>query len=273
MTTHQLPTYFINHGGGPWPWLDSTAMPVDFAHLADSLRAIPEEIGTKPSAILVVSAHWEAPEFTVQTSPNPPMIYDYYGFPKHTYEIQYPAPGAPAIADRVVELLTAAGIVAHTDDARGFDHGVYAPMHVAFPDAEIPVFQLSLRAGLDPTEHLAAGRALAPLRDENVLIIGSGVPSYHNMRMNNVAVESAAFDAWLTETMVDSGAEARVERLLAWEDAPFARVAHPREEHFLPGMVVIGAAGDDRGHRNYHEERVMGWLWSSGYRFGPTRAA
>lgn len=273
MTATQLPTYFISHGAGPWPWLDETVMPVNFAALGDALRAIPSEVGRTPKAILMVSAHWEAPEFTVQTTPNPPMLYDYYGFPAHTYEVQYPAPGAPDVAARVQDLLADAGIASNTDDTRGFDHGVFAALAVAYPDANVPVFQMSLREGLDPQEHLAAGQALAPLRDENVLIIGSGVPSYHNMRVRNVEQESKAFDTWLTDTMVNVGAEDRVRRLSDWETAPAARVAHPREEHLLPGMVAVGAAGADVGHLQYHEENVMGWMSSSGYRFGPSAAA
>lgn len=272
MSTKQLPTFFISHGGGPWPWLDESVMPVNFKQLAEALRAMPEEVGTTPKAILVISGHWEEPEFTVQTSPNPPMIYDYYGFPQHTYEIQYPAPGAPEVAARVAELLTEAGIKVRTDETRGFDHGVYAAMYVAYPDANVPIFQMSLREGLDPAEHLAAGRALAPLRDENVLIVGSGVPAYHNMRLRDVPAESKAFDAWLTETLVDSSAEERVSRLIDWESAPAARIAHPREDHFIPGMVAVGAAQTDAGYRNYHEEDVMGWMSSSGYRFGPANA-
>ncbi len=267
MSAKPLPTYFISHGAGPWPWLDESVMPLNFALLGDALRAIPDQVEVEPRAILMVSAHWEEDEFTVQSSANPPMLYDYYGFPKHTYEVDYPAPGAPDVAARIVELLGASDIEVRTDDVRGFDHGVFAPLAVAYPEARVPVVQMSLRTGLDPAEHLAAGRALAPLRDEGVLIIGSGVPSYHNMRLRDVPEQSKAFDDWLTETMVEVDPSERVHRLLTWENAPSARVAHPREEHFVPGMVAVGAAGGDPGHRDYHEEDVMGWMSSSGYRF------
>lgn len=273
MSDNRLPVHFITHGGGPWPWLDDTVMPVNFAGLADALRAIPDQLAETPKAILLISGHWEEPEFTVQTTANPPMIYDYYGFPPHTYEIQYPAPGAPDVGARVVELLSEAGIEVRTNDTRGFDHGVYAPLYVAYPDADVPVLQMSLRDGFDPAEHIATGRALGPLRDENVLIVASGVPSYHNMRVRDVPTESKGFDAWLTETMVEAGPATRVARLLAWGDAPYARVAHPREDHFMPGLIAVGAAGDDNGHRDYHEEDVMGWMSSSGFRFGPVTAA
>lgn len=268
MPTRQLPVYFIHHGAGPWPWLDDTVMPVNFKLLAEALRAIPDEVGTTPKAILLVSAHWEESEFTMQTSAHPPMLYDYYGFPQHTYEVDYPAPGSPEVAARAAELLTEAGLAVRSDAQRGFDHGTFVPLHVAYPDAQVPVFQMSLREGLDPAQHLAVGRALAPLRDEDVLIVCSGVPSYHNMRVRDVPVESKAFDDWLNETLVESSGDARLQRLLDWEDAPHARLAHPREEHFIPGLVAVGAAGTDAGYRHYHEENVMGWLSSSGYRFG-----
>lgn len=243
-------------------------MPVNFALLGDALAAIPEEVGRTPRAVVIISAHWEEPEFTVQTAAAPPMIYDYYGFPQHTYEINYPALGDYEVSSRVVELLTDNQIAVCTDAARGYDHGVYAPMVKIYPDADVPIIQLSLRHGLDPAEHLALGRALAPLRDEDVLLIGSGVPSFHNMRARDKGLESKAFDGWLTETMVSVSPAERIDRLLDWEAAPFARVNHPREEHFMPGLVIAGAADGDIGGRHYHEENVMGWMSSSGYRFG-----
>lgn len=273
MSFNPLPTYFISHGAGPWPWLEESDMPINFEGLADALRAIPGEIATRPKAILLVSAHWEEPEFTVQTTAKPLMIYDYFGFPAHTYRIKYPAPGAPEVAARVIELLEKSGIVVRSDNSRGFDHGAYAPLYVAYPKADVPVFPMSLRKGLNPAEHLAVGRALAPLREEEVLIICSGLPSYHNMQVRDVTHESEAFDAWLTETMIDCSADERVKRLLAWEEAPFSRLAHPREEHFIPGLVAVGAAENDVGHRSYHEEKVMGWMSTSGYRFGITGTA
>lgn len=264
-----LPTYAISHGGGPWPWVKDL-LPGDWAPLEDSLRAIPAEVGVTPRAILVVSAHWEEPSFTVQTHPNPPMLYDYGGFPDHTYEIQYPAPGSPEVAARVVELLEGAGITTDTDAERGFDHGVFAPLYVSYPEADVPMLQLSLRHGLDPAAHLAAGRALRPLRDEGVLIIGSGYPSYHNLSaMGPPAAEpSKQFDRWRTEALVDNHGPARSSLLERWEDAPSARLSHRREEHLLPVMVAVGAAEDDPGFRQYHEERAMGWVTSSGFRFG-----
>ncbi len=263
----RLPTYFISHGGGPWPWIKDL-LPVDCTPLEASLRAIADEIGVAPRAVLVVSAHWEEPHFTVQSHANPPMLYDYGGFPAHTYEITYPAPGAPDVAVRVADLLRGAGIAAHTDSHRGFDHGTFVPLYCIYPHAQVPVLQLSLRAGLDPSEHLDVGRALAPLRDEGVLIVASGFPSFHNGKVPGAGPASLAFDAWLTDTLVHSDPARRVEHLLAWEHAPAARIAHPREEHFIPGLVAVGAAEHDAGAVQYHEDEIMGWMTSSSYRFG-----
>jgi len=168
-----MPTYFISHGGGPWPWIAD--MRRQLASLETSLARMPEEIGQVPKAILVISGHWEAQDFSVMTSANPPMVYDYSGFPPETYKIVYPAAGAPQIARQAADLIRAAGLPVQLDDARGFDHGTFAPLAVMYPEAEVPVFQVSLRSNYDPAEHFALGRALAPLRKEGVLIIGSGL--------------------------------------------------------------------------------------------------
>jgi aromatic ring-opening dioxygenase catalytic subunit (LigB family) len=185
------------------------------------------------------------------TSSSPPMLYDYGGFPAHTYEVQWPAPGSPELARQVVDLLEGAGLSALEDSQRGFDHGAFVPLSLMFPDAGIPTVQLSLRKGLDPATHLRIGEALAPLRDCGVLLIGSGM-SYHNLRalfgyMNGGPAptgDSQAFDGWLAET-VSLPAEARARRLILWSEAPAARAAHPREEHLLPLHVIAGAAGTD----------------------------
>lgn len=268
----RLPTYFISHGGGPWPWIKDQ-MPSDMSRLEASLQAIPVEIGVTPRAVLVVSGHWETPGFTVQTSANPPMVYDYGGFPDFTYRIQYPAPGAPDVAERIVELLGDEGIRAATDGARGYDHGVFAPLYVMYPDADVPILQLSIRRDYDPAAHLAAGRALAPLRDEGVLIVGSGL-SYHNLRLMGPAATSPSqeFDRWLTHTVVESSGEARSAALTRWEHAPSARVAHPAEDHLIPLMVAAGAAEDDPAVRTYHEDDFFGGVAASSYRFGAAAA-
>lgn len=268
--TERLPTYAISHGGGPWPWMKHLT-PIDWQPLETALAGIPGEIATVPKAVLVVTAHWEAPAFTVQGNPNPPMIYDYGGFPPETYQIQYPAPGEPQVADRVNELLDAAGLPTERDDARGFDHGTFVPMYVMYPEANVPIVQLSIVRGFDPELHLAAGRALAPLRDEGVLIVGSGLPSYHDLSRFGAASAAASrtFDDWLTETIVGTSGTARSERLAQWAQAPAARHAHPREDHFIPVLVAVGAAEHDAGVRNYHEPGAFGGhTTSSGYRLG-----
>lgn len=266
----RLPIYYISHGGGPWPWIKDL-MPFDYAPLERSLQAIPQELAETPRAILVVSGHWEAPEFTVQTSPNPPMLYDYGGFPEFTYHLQYPAPGSPLVAQRVVELLGQANIAIREDARRGFDHGTFAPLFVMYPEAEVPVLQLSMKHGYDPAEHLAVGRALAPLRDEGILIVGSGF-SFHNLSLFGPAGRqpSKEFDDWLTQNLIGVSSEARTESLLHWEQAPSARRAHASEDHLIPLMVAVGAAEDDDTVSIYHEEDFMGYITSSSYRFGPT---
>ncbi|ARU05691.1 dioxygenase [Comamonas serinivorans] len=262
----RLPVYYISHGGGPWPWMPERD--TAYRELAASLARMPAEVGRDPRAILMVSAHWEAPEFTVQRAARPGMVYDYGGFPAYTYAVQYPSAGDPALADRVSVLLRAAGLAVAQDDERGYDHGMFSPMQAMYPDARVPVVQLSLKRGLDPQAHLVLGQALAPLRDEDVLIVGSGL-SYHNLRAFGPPGHAAsqAFDAWLSEAVQQPQAE-RDARLRAWTDAPAARLAHPREEHLLPLMVAAGAAGADVGRHSYHQRDFMGGLTVSSYRFG-----
>lgn len=266
-TTPRLPTYFISHGGGPWPWMKAE-MGDTYAKLAAALADMPRQLGRKPAAVLMVSAHWEAPAFTVQATAQPGMIYDYGGFPPHTYQVHYRSPGAPALALRVQALIQAAGLPAALDAERGYDHGMFSPMQAIYPQADVPVLQLSLRRGLDPAEHLALGRALAPLRDEEVLIVGSGL-SWHNLRAfgPQAAVPSKAFDDWLAQALAVGSAQ-RSQALVDWEQAPAARTAHPREEHLIPLMVAVGAAEDEGAVRVYHESDFVGGLSVSSWRFG-----
>lgn len=235
--------------------------------MADWLRSLDGTLPRTPAALLVVSAHWETKTPTVIASESPPLYYDYYGFPAHTYELRWPAPGAPKLAERVTNLLGVAGIASTGETQRGFDHGVFVPLKVAYPEAQIPTVQLSLQEGLDPAQHLAIGRALEPLRDEGVLIVGSGM-SYHNMRglmSGSGAADSERFDDWL-RAVVEGEPAARDEELTDWTKAPAARATHPREEHLLPLMVVAGAAGADRGQRVFRD-KVMG-AFVSAVRFG-----
>ena len=246
----RMPTIFLPHGGGPCFFMADGAMgpPGTWKAMGDYLKSINATLPSTPRALLVISAHWEMPQPTVLASTNPPLLYDYSGFPPETYALTWPAPGAPLLATRVQNLLGAAGIASGTETKRGYDHGVFIPLKLAYPEAQIPTVQLSLRAGLDPAEHLAIGRALTPLRDEGVLIVGSGM-SYHNMRDFNsapAAADSKRFDDWLRQAMGEEQA-ARDAHLVNWSQAPAARACHPREEHLLPLMVAAGAAGADRG--------------------------
>lgn len=265
----RLPTYFVSHGGGPWPWIKGLMPGMD--KLEASLQAIPVALGLTPRAVLVVSGHWEEPEFTVQTAEHPPMVYDYSGFPEFTYRIRYPAPGAPDVAARVGQLLEDAGITIRYDGRRGYDHGMFAPLYVAYPEADVPMLQLSLKRGYDPAAHLAVGRALAPLRDEGVLILGSGF-TYHNLRNfgPGAGPASTAFGDWLNTTLVEGPIAERTERLVHWAEAPGARASHPSEDHLIPLMVAVGAAEDEPGVRVYHEPDFMGAVDSSSFRFGDT---
>lgn len=258
-TGSRIPTLFIPHGGGPCFFMDWTMGPADtWDPMAQWLRNLGREF-EQVEAMVVISAHWEEPTITLQTGARPDLLFDYYGFPSHTYDLKWPAPGAPALASRISGLLAARGIDTADDPTRGFDHGVFVPLKVAFPEARIPTLQISLKQGLDPRTHLELGEALAPLRDEGVLIVGSGM-SFHNMRamMAGGGRASAAleFDESLTSVCAGEPAACR-EQLARWHELPHARYCHPREEHLLPLMVVAGAAAGDQG-RKIFSDRVMG---------------
>lgn len=250
--TVRQPSLFIPHGGGPCFFMED-ARGV-WAGMAAFLRDLPASLPATPTAILIVSGHWETPGFAFTGAATPSLIYDYHGFPPHTYELRYDVPGAPALAARAAGLLTGAGLAARVDPARGLDHGVFVPLKVAFPDADVPVVEMSVERSLDPALNLAAGRALAPLRDEGVLIVGSGM-SFHNMRGYGdprSTGPSREFDAWLTRSMALTG-PARAAALDAWQEAPSARFAHPEAEHLLPLMVAAGAAAGSPGEKIYEE--------------------
>ncbi len=233
--------------------------------MAAFLRSLPAQLPEPPKALLVVSAHWETEGFAFTGAAKPALLFDYYGFPPHTYELKYDAPGSPALAARAADLLNQAGVRSHVDASRGLDHGVFVPFKVVFPDAAIPTVEMSVQVGLDPAAHLAAGRALEPLRDEGVLIVGSGM-SFHNMRGYRdprFTAPSEQFDAWLNESAALPGRE-RAERLKAWQTAPAARLSHPREEHLLPLMVAAGAA-DGAGQKVFGDLVLCTAI--SGFRF------
>jgi 4,5-DOPA dioxygenase extradiol len=237
----RLPTFFISHGGGPWPWMDFGATN-PYEGLSRYLREYPRSLATKPKAILAISGHWEEPQFTVMASPKPPMIYDYSGFPENTYRIHYDAPGSPELARRVRELLDKAGIPSREDPSRGYDHGVFTPFAVSHPDADVPIVQLSIQRGYDPRAHIAMGRALAPLRDEGVLIIGSGniVHNLHTYAWGKHEVEP--FDWAVRFEKLARGL------LLAGDHAPLvhyellgrdALLSAPTPDHYLPLLYVM----------------------------------
>jgi len=267
-TPTKLPTYFISHGGGPWPWVKGL-MPWNFDVLEQSLKDLPRELPVAPKAILAISGHWETKQLAVQASPNPPMVYDYSGFPEFTFHLKYPAPGDPTLAKRVQELLIGAGFPTDLDADRGYDHGIFAPFYVMYPEANMPIVQLSIRSDYDPAAHLAIGRAIAPLRSEGILIVGSGL-TYHNLRQFGPAgvAPSKEFDSWLTNTLCETPSSERSKRLLEWSSAPSARLCHPQEDHLIPLMVAVGAAADELGTRTYHEETMFGGITASAYRFG-----
>ena len=268
----RMPTVFIPHGGGPCFFMDWNP-PDEWDRHRQHLQSLPAMLPERPKALVVISGHWEEPAFTVQSNAAPPLLFDYGGFPPHTYELTWPAPGDPVLADRVHDLIRAAGLSAAKDTARGFDHGVFVPLKVAFPDADIPCVQLSLASDLDPGHHIALGQALAPLRDEGVLIIGSG-NTYHNMGVMMQSLRGgpqgntagSEFDAWLTQAVTCPDPDERNRRLVHWAQAPGGRDAHPREEHLIPLHVVAGAAGTDLGVKTL-EDQVLGAV-ESAFRFG-----
>lgn len=243
--------------------------PGTWDRMASFLKGVAATLPQAPRAIVLVSGHWLDTGFSVTGHARPPLIYDYSGFPAHTYELTYPAPGEPALADCIVQLLGEAGAPARVDPQRGYDHGVFIPLKLMFPRADVPVVQLSLRRDMDPAAHIEAGRALARLREEGVLIVGSGM-SFHNMRGYGdprYTPLSARFDEWLTAA-IESAPDQREAMLGEWASAPHARDSHPPggEEHLLPLLVAAGAGTGSEGRKVYSEDVMNTTL--SAFRFG-----
>jgi len=241
---HNPKALFLSHGGGPMPLLGDAG----HREMVECLESIASGI-RKPAAIIVVSAHWEERLPTITSGTTPSLIYDYYGFPEASYEIRYPCLGEPSIAREIHELLGDSGIQAELDEERGFDHGLFVPLKIMYPEANIPCVQLSLVGTLDPSQHIDIGRALRALSLDNVLLIGSGF-SFHNMKafFRADTPESQelnhSFEEWLLKTCCSSdySEEERMQMLVRWADAPGARFCHPREEHLLPLHICYGLA-------------------------------
>ncbi len=266
MYSNLSPVVFIPHGGGPLPLLGDP----DHQALVNFLQEFPKTLA-KPKAILVISAHWETAQATITSGAHPSLIYDYSGFPPAAYNITYPAPGDPILADKILQLLQHAGISASLDAKRGFDHGLFVPLKIMFPNADIPCVQLSLLHSLNPAAHIKIGQALNSLRQDNLLIIGSGF-SFHNMQAffatdrEAADAKNAAFQAWLIDICCNPALSTteRLEKLVAWQNAPFADYCHPRAEHLLPLHVCAGLA--DTHAKLLFNDKVIGkqavaFLW------------
>jgi aromatic ring-opening dioxygenase catalytic subunit (LigB family) len=255
-----MPSVFIPHGGGPCFFMDWTMGPADTWDAMEAfLKGLIASLPRRPTAILTVTAHWHSKEsFKLASNARPTLIYDYEGFPPHTYQLTYKAPGQPELATRAAALMNAAGVAAEVDPAHGWDHGVFIPLKVMRPEEDIPVVAMSVRRDFDPAAHLAAGRALAPLRDDDVLILGSGL-SFHNLpgffdpRLIGAAQQ---FDDWLAATLAEEDMERRNAGLTAWSKAPAARLSQPFEDHLVPLMVAAGASNSP-GTQIY-ADHVMG---------------
>lgn len=265
LSTDLMPVLYLPHGGGPLPLMDDPGHQ-KLTHFLQSL-SVPLP---KPEAIVLISAHWEAGQVTLTSASQPPLLYDYYGFPEQAYQITYPASGQPQLAEELAALLRNDNIKTRLDTERGFDHGMFIPLKLVYPEANIPCVQLSLREGLDPQEHINIGRAIAPLRKNGVLIIGSGL-SFHNMQalMRPVAGNdkgNEAFHNWLLETCSrkDIPEPLREQRLIEWLQAPSAAYAHPREEHLLPLHICYGAS-EQPGNVIFNDtvmgKKVCGFQW------------
>lgn len=246
MTHSKIPRHpaamFISHGGGPLPVLGDPGHREMVEHLGNIASTI-----HKPSGIVVTSAHWEESAAAITAHPKPPIIYDYYGFPAESYSLEYPAPGDPELAARLVVALAEKGVSAVLDHERGFDHGLYIPLLLMYPEADIPCIQLSLLSSLDPEKHIRIGEALSGLARDDIMVLGSGF-SFHNLKVllggdaSAPDAENDAFEAWLIDTCTSQAIDetTRTQRLVNWESAPGARYCHPREEHLLPLHVCYG---------------------------------
>jgi 4,5-DOPA dioxygenase extradiol len=259
--THPMPTLFISHGPPTLSLLETPA--------AMFLKGLGARL-PRPEAILCISAHWEAWRPTLSGPAAPSTLHD-FGGPPQLFDLHYPAPGNPGLAERVMGRLEENGMACGIDPERGLDHGAWVPLRLIYPDADIPVLQLSIQTDLGPDHHLALGRALAPLRREGVLIMGSGgathnLPEIHGRGMTDPPVDYAgAFDDWLATCI----GEGRTSELLNYKrEGPSAERNHPwPAEHFLPLFVPLGAAGEGVPGRVLHRSFMYGLLSMAAYRW------
>lgn len=256
---NRLPALFVSHGA-PTLLLDRVPTHTFFTGLS--------KLFARPTAILCISAHWQTPTSRVSGTQRPDTIHDFSGFPEPLYQARYPAPGDPALADRVVAMLHAAGLDASTDPDRGFDHGAWVPLKLAYPDADIPVVQLSLQTPLGPQHHIRVGQVLGPLRDDGVLIIGSGGVTHNLSEFRGQSIDAApvdyarAFDVWLEEVLIDGDTQTLIDYE---QQAPSARRNHPTVEHFMPLFVALGAAGADAKANKLHDSFTYGVFSMAAY--------
>lgn len=255
--TKPLPTLFLSHGS-PMHALEPGALREVWAKLG---RALP-----RPRALLIASAHWETNLPMLTGSAKPETIHDFYGFPEPLYEIRYPAPGAPQVGERALALLKAAGFTAAVDSSRGLDHGAWSPLLHIYPDADVPVAQVSLQTELGPRHHIALGRALAPLAGEGILVLGSGHMT-HNLRERHAGAPAPyvrEFQEWAKDRILERDLETLADYRSA---APHGARAHPTEEHFLPLFVALGAAGERYRAERLYDGIDTGVLAMDAYRF------
>ncbi len=266
MSARPVQTLYLSHGGGPLPLLGDES----HSGMLENLQAIAGKL-RKPSAILLVSAHWEEDVVSITSAAEPGLIYDYYGFPEESYSIQYPCPGFPQLAKQVHEAIQQEGIDARLDAGRGFDHGMFVPLKIMYPAADIPCVQVSLQRHYDPKLHINIGKVLSRVASQDTLIIGSGF-SFHNMQAffgepkTNADSMNEAFESWLIETCSsrEMDESQRMERLLNWDRAPHARFCHPREEHLMPLHVCYGArqsACTEHFEVNILRKKSSTYLW------------
>ncbi|KAJ4158240.1 uncharacterized protein LMH87_008773 [Akanthomyces muscarius] len=272
------PVIALSHGGGPMPLLGDPGHKTIIASLRNRIPQILrlDSPAHRPRAIVLVTAHWTTPHPVISSGASPALLYDYYGFPAETYAVRYPAPGAPDVAAAVAAAMTAQGLAPTLDSTRGWDHGVFVPLKLAIPDADIPVVQVSVLESEDPAQHLRMGRALAALRDDNVAIVGSGFASFHNLGImqslrgfsgNSLDKGWLAFkaktDEWngaLTEAVTAANGTEREAKVARWREFPHADMMHPPRggEHFMPLIVCAGAAREDDGAAKTYKDEYMG---------------